>query len=187
MPKKSKDKGARYERKIAKIFGDAFGRKLRRVPLSGGLDIRCDIYDPEDDSFPLYIECKHRESYRIQSILDGTSELYDVYLKSAMLASRSYLTKKYKKGPEPIVVFKGGDFKEDMVMCCLNLQIPPGAVITSNKKPTKIKIKQRFSTMIFSPMRDVCVILLKEFVEHCPKGRMKLEHEVKDEDDGYPD
>lgn len=171
MPKKSRDKGARYERKIAKIFGEAFKRDLRRVPLSGGLDIKCDIYDPFHDDFPLFIECKHRESFRIQSIIDGTSELYEVYFRNQRLSEESYLVKKYDRSPFPIVVFKGGDFKIDMVMC--QVEHPESAI--------------SFYIGNWVDGHEVFITTLEEFIRWHPQDPLILNYEVNQEDDGDPD
>lgn len=112
----SRNKGNAFERKISKILSKHYpGFNLRRVPSSGGLDIKCDIYDPKDDSFPLFVECKHRKSFSLQTIMGGSSELYPMFDKIERDAGLSYLCKKYKEGPVPVVIFKGGDFLMDMV------------------------------------------------------------------------
>lgn len=116
MGKKSRTKGSIYERKIAKLFSKAYGRNLRRVPLSGGLDIKCDIYDPFNDDFPLWIECKNRKNFRFAHLFDPESALYEFLRKTRIDAGNSYLVKKYNRGPTPIVVFYGGEFTYDMVM-----------------------------------------------------------------------
>jgi len=152
MPKKSKDKGSRYERKIAKIFSKAFNRDLRRVPLSGGLDIKCDIYDPFFDDFPYFIECKHREIFTIDSIINGTSELYEFTRRNTILSKESYLISKYKQEPIPIVVFKGGNFKQDMV-------------IFNDCYFTKTCDYQNFK-MSFN---NFVIIPLNEFIKKCSK------------------
>jgi len=116
MARRSRDKGARFERFVASAFAARFNRKIRRVPLSGGLDIKCDLYDPENDDFPFFIECKYRESYRWSTLWDHGSPLFDVFLRTQKQASESYLKEKYIGGPHPLVVFKGGDFNAPMVM-----------------------------------------------------------------------
>lgn len=115
----SRRKGSVYERKIAAVFSEAFGHAftLRRVPLSGGLDIKCDVYDPTDDGFPFYIECKNRKTTDILSIINGTSDLYDWFLKNEKNLENSYLHKKYVKNKViPIVVFKEKRTNTNFVM-----------------------------------------------------------------------
>lgn len=112
----SRNKGNSYERKISKVLSKHYpGFNLRRVPSSGGLDIKCDIYDPQDDSFPLFVECKHRKSFSLQTVMGGSSELFEMYDKIVTDAERSYLNKKYVEGPVAVVIFKGGDFLMDMI------------------------------------------------------------------------
>lgn len=45
--RRSKNKGARYEGKVAKIINDALGTNLRRTPASGGLGIKGDLRDAD--------------------------------------------------------------------------------------------------------------------------------------------
>lgn len=113
----SRNKGNAFERKIAKILGRHFGFDVRRVPASGGLDIKCDIYCPFDDRFPLYVECKNRKSFVFDSILNGKSDLFKFWDKLVYDLSRSYLMQKYTEyRPIPVVIFRGGHFGGDMVM-----------------------------------------------------------------------
>jgi hypothetical protein len=112
----SRNKGNAYERKISKILSKHYPpHNLRRVPSSGGLDIKCDIYDPQNDSFPLFVECKHRKTFSLQTIMGGSSELFDMFDKIERDCEASYLQQKYVEGPKPVVIFKGGDFREDMI------------------------------------------------------------------------
>jgi hypothetical protein len=116
MGKSSRDKGSRFERRVAKLFGEVFNRKLRRTPLSGGHHIKCDIYDPENDDFPYYIECKFHKDFSINSIINCTSPLFKFHKKAFKEVEESHQAKKYKNSPIAIVVFKGGHFNEEMVL-----------------------------------------------------------------------
>lgn len=158
MSGKSRNKGSRYERKIAKIFGEVFNRDLRRVPLSGGLDIKCDIYDPFNDDFPYFIECKHRESFTLDGLINGTSDLFNFLDKVGLESFNSYLINKYTTQVAPIVVFKGGVFRTDMVM-----------------------FRNIFAKLIFGfhfnigehlriVAKDSTIITLEQFIKHCNKA-----------------
>lgn len=67
MPINSRAKGLRFERKMAKEFSKALDRDIVRVPASGGLEIRSDLYDPYDPNFNLFIECKSGYNFNIGS------------------------------------------------------------------------------------------------------------------------
>lgn len=81
--RKSKDKGSRFERELAKQFQEWSGLELRRTPLSGGWakqnpnasgDITC--IDP-DALFPFHIEAKNNESWNWEAILRGTCQVFE--------------------------------------------------------------------------------------------------------------
>lgn len=72
--KKSRNKGANYERKVAGIFKDALGVLLSRTPQSGGFqkgknvhsDFKGDIVCLEEGKdFNLHIECKNAQTLSI--------------------------------------------------------------------------------------------------------------------------
>ena len=179
MGKMSRDKGAAYERKVAKIFGKHFDRDLRRVPLSGGLDIKCDIYDPKNDDFPFFIECKNRKDFRVTSLLQGEGPLFDIYTKCALDASGSHLLDKYVQSVFPLVVFRGGDFKIDMVMFTrLIFEIFPVSRVW-----TDCSFISHRGTFYFMPVLD--------FLPHIPSDLVlqPKKHDIKilDEDDGETD
>ena len=68
----SQKKGANYERKIANAFGKIYG-KLRRTPLSGGMEWKGDIQAIEND-MPFSIECKKQEKLNIWKALKQAEE-----------------------------------------------------------------------------------------------------------------
>jgi len=112
----SKKKGNRFELKVAKLFSKAFKRKIRRTPLSGGHEIKSDIYDPNNDNFPYFVECKHHDDFKFNSLITGCSDLFKYYIKAAKEAKLSIQSKKYNKALMILIVFRGGHFKTDMVM-----------------------------------------------------------------------
>ncbi len=69
----TKRKGDNFERQVAKIFQDWYGREVRRAPLSGMGVLKIDIVS--DENFPFLIQCKKQESWRLESILSGKGEL----------------------------------------------------------------------------------------------------------------
>lgn len=112
----SRNKGNAFERKISKLLSKHYPpHNVRRVPSSGGLDIKCDIYDPQNDAFPLFVECKHRKTFTIGPILGGSSDLFPMFDKIQRDCEKSYLCKKYVEPPVAVVIFKGGDFQTEMI------------------------------------------------------------------------
>lgn len=77
----SRNKGAEYERKIAKVLGLWWDEDFNRTPMSGGLQwkednrVTGDIVTPPDSVFPFVIECKKREEWTFEQLLKGTGEI----------------------------------------------------------------------------------------------------------------
>ncbi|MEM5853355.1 MAG: hypothetical protein QW228_03225 [Candidatus Aenigmatarchaeota archaeon] len=65
----TKAKGDSFERKVAKIFTNWYGKTVRRTPLSGQIAIKSDIISDED--FPFLIECKKHERFYLEEILSS--------------------------------------------------------------------------------------------------------------------
>jgi hypothetical protein len=68
--KRSRNKGASYERHIAKILTKWWGSQIDRVPQSGGWQkerITGDV--AADDKFPFSVECKKQEGWHLEDIL----------------------------------------------------------------------------------------------------------------------
>ncbi|MEN3039775.1 MAG: hypothetical protein ABDI07_11635, partial [Candidatus Kryptonium sp.] len=75
-----KQKGDRFERKVAKIFTDWYGSLVRRTPLSGAASrMKTDILG--DSKFPFVVECKNTEAWRIETILTGKGYIFEEYIK----------------------------------------------------------------------------------------------------------
>lgn len=89
MGKKSRTKGANFERQIAKILSAEFGVTLRRTPLSGGWAkdsnvAAGDIVCVDDDAYwPFCIECKNAEGWRFSSLLTDKHSWFDNWLRQA--------------------------------------------------------------------------------------------------------
>ena len=179
MGKMSRDKGNRYERKIATLFSEAFNRDMRRVPASGGLDIKCDIYDPFDDSFPYFIECKCRNTFKFTTVFSGVNELFDFVHRNDAMANLSYLCTKYLYGPIPIVVFSGGDFRGDYV-----------AVTGLNIDKSLVSHKCYGSSVNHIFVNKIYIIGLDTFLKYCSKRPLQLREsraydtKIIEEDDG---
>jgi hypothetical protein len=60
VSKMSRDKGARFEREVARAFSAA-GFDVNRTPNSGGLRLKGDLYG----DVPAYVECKHTERWDV--------------------------------------------------------------------------------------------------------------------------
>lgn len=79
----SRDKGIRFERKIAKAFSESLGLDIRRTPLSGGWakgsaevagDLVC-VDNPDD--FPYHVECKCSEGWKLESLFTDQHKWFD--------------------------------------------------------------------------------------------------------------
>jgi len=85
--KMSRNKGNSYEREIAKILQDWWGGEFSRTPLSGGWHkkreenkrVRGDLITPED--FPFLVECKKRENWNLDQILNPKFEPLQWFMK----------------------------------------------------------------------------------------------------------
>lgn len=102
MPVNSKAKGDTYERKIAKKLTEWTGLKFERVPASGGLHWKKDnrVYGDivtNDPDFPFTIECKARESWNMDSLINGSKEV-EKWWKQAIADA-------WATGKEPMVIF----------------------------------------------------------------------------------
>ena len=64
-------KGKRFERDVAKTLNKKFGTNVRRTPQSGGLSIKGDIIDIDDNSIlsEFHFECKNQERLNIWKAL----------------------------------------------------------------------------------------------------------------------
>lgn len=81
--KSSRNKGANYERTIAKIFKEKLGVELKRTPQSGGFakdsskgdEFRGDIVSVDDTiDFKLHIECKDQATWSLPAWLRQSEE-----------------------------------------------------------------------------------------------------------------
>ena len=79
----AKQKGANYERKIAKKFQEEYGVELKRTPQSGGFaygnekaeDFRGDIIPIEKGvDLLLHIECKNQNTWKLKEWLKQAEE-----------------------------------------------------------------------------------------------------------------
>lgn len=74
----SRNKGAAFERKIAKLLSDALGISFKRTPQSGAFStnnkysaLAGDIYCEAD--FPYVIECKKYSEYNLEDLVTGAT------------------------------------------------------------------------------------------------------------------
>lgn len=109
----SKNKGAEYERKIAKALGSWWGEQFQRTPASGGLQwkkdnrVTGDIVTPPDSVFPFTIECKKREGWSLEQFLKNTGEMEEWWTQCVRDA------KKIDK--KPMVIFSK-NFDTDYIL-----------------------------------------------------------------------
>lgn len=101
----SRDKGSKFERKIAKMLSEGYGVEFHRTPLSGGLHwkeangVSGDIVPPDTINFPYNIECKNVETdWDFDKIIAGTSKFWEFWEQASKDAKDS---KKI-----PLLIFK---------------------------------------------------------------------------------
>lgn len=100
----AKQKGAEYEREIAKKFSERYGIQLVRTPQSGGFaknltdDFRGDIL-PSDKSVKLkvHIECKNQKKWNLpiwldQSENDAVKDKIPLVIFKKFYSSKNYVT-----------------------------------------------------------------------------------------------
>lgn len=76
-------KGAGFELRVAKLFSEAMGVKLRRTPMSGGWshdnpEVTGDLVCVEGN-FPFCVECKCEEGWRLESLFAPKHTWFDNY------------------------------------------------------------------------------------------------------------
>ncbi len=85
MGKMSRRKGAGFEVAVAKQFTEWLGYNVRRTPRSGAYggegwkDMSSDLMF--DFDFPYVVECKNRESWKLEHVLQGKGEVWDWWEK----------------------------------------------------------------------------------------------------------
>lgn len=93
--KKSRNKGQKAERELAKILSHWYGKELRRTPLSGGWakdHVQGDIAGDAD--FPLSVECKTHKKFRLEWLWDFDCEVqswWEQTLKQCKLGKLAFL------------------------------------------------------------------------------------------------
>lgn len=126
--RRSKRKGSSYERHIvntANPFLEPLGWKLQRTPRSGGWvamskdkefsRLRSDITAPAD--FPLFLECKKRESWAMEQLFRVGLERWEPYLWFVEAREKAREAGKvpiliFARNQVPDLVFMdGGDFE----------------------------------------------------------------------------
>lgn len=100
--RKSKNKGAGFERQVAKMFSEAYGLEFRRTPLSGGWakdsDVAAgDLVCVDDPDFPYCIECKKSEGWKLESLFTDNHAWFDNWWKQVV--------DECPEDKEPILVF----------------------------------------------------------------------------------
>ena len=182
MPKFSRDKGNRFERRISKLLGEVYNMRIGRVPLSGALHLKCDVYDIDAVGFPLYIECKFHESFKFSHITGENWELYGYWLKcyNDLQSNADYFRNQgFIDLPVPMVVFKGGIFKQEYALIPNEMLEIPLYHVNSVVKFDSIK-----------KAIDFCIVELDnvDWLDAIPVLKKKRPVYIRhQEDDGYAD
>jgi hypothetical protein len=144
--KSSRNKGANYERTIAKIFKDKLGIELKRTPMSGGFarsaekadEYRGDIVCLDvDKEFTLHLECKDHKSWSLPAWLRQAEEDCPKNKIPIVVMHRRQLITEGK------VTQKVGEYVTLPLEAFLDIVDKNKVVITkSNKKVLKKKVKK---------------------------------------------
>ena len=111
MGKFSSRKGAAFERRIAKMFEDAYGYAISRTPQSGGWGKHFtsgDLVAPEHPEFPWFCECKNDQSWNLWSSIFENKGMVDKWWIKACRQAKN-------EGKEPLLVI-GQDVQKPLVL-----------------------------------------------------------------------
>jgi len=86
-----KEKGAKFEREVAKMFRKYSGLELYRTPLSGGwgkAKTKGDLVAGEGVDFPYFVECKKQEGWDLWNCLfEGKGPVQEWWAKAQQQAA----------------------------------------------------------------------------------------------------
>jgi Holliday junction resolvase len=111
MGKMSRRKGANFENTVAKQFTEWLGYNVRRTPRSGAYggegwkDMSSDLMF--DFDFPYVVECKNRESWKMEHVYAGKGEVWDWWAKlilESISAKKQPMLILKKNHMEPLVM-----------------------------------------------------------------------------------
>ena len=163
--RKSKRKGSRYEREMAKLFSDWYGEELIRVPASGGMRslTRSDLSCRNPDYFPFVIECKHREDINFESIIKSPKVIIDYWIE---LKEKSNI--EYWKSSELRGVFK---FPKNPILiltknyCPNYIILQEYIIINLSRSVEKLKKESFISIHIPELNENIIIFVLEKFLE----------------------
>lgn len=160
--KMSRNKGAAYERRIAKILTAWWGTKFFRTPLSGGhqdmsneMNIAGDLVT-KDVLFPFHLELKKQEGWNLEHLLtsDKMGKIGDWFRQAK---------KDCKPGKIPFLIFSK-NYSPDFFLLQRNDMTSIQSVYTQNAKIFKMLL-YRMRNLYVIPYSGHIVGLLDEFVE----------------------
>ncbi len=103
MGRMSRNKGAGFERVVAKALEQAFGVRMKRTPLSGGWakdfpEVAGDVVCIEPDTEFMYcVECKKEEQWKLESLFSDRHAWFDGWW--------AQLIRECPNGKIPLLVF----------------------------------------------------------------------------------
>lgn len=170
--RKSKSKGSRFERKMAKLFSDWYGEELIRVPASGGMRslTRSDLSTRNPDFFPFVIECKHREDINFESIIKSPKVIIDYWIELKEKANIEYWKYSesngvFKSPKNPILILTKN-------YCPNYIILQEYIVINLSHSVEKLK-KENFIRIHISELNEnIVIFVLEEFLELVSKDNL---------------
>ena len=140
--KSSKNKGANYERTIAKIFKEKLGVELKRTPQSGGFakdsskgdEFRGDIVSIDDTiDFILHLECKDQATWNLPAWIRQSEEDCSEGKIPIVVFHRRQKNKDGKR------IQEAGDYVALSLEDFLNIVDKDKIVILKEQRPKKLK------------------------------------------------
>lgn len=142
----SKNKGANYERNIAKVFKEKLGVELKRTPQSGGFakdtskgdEFRGDIVSIDDTiDFNLHVECKDQATWSLPAWIRQMEEDCPEGKVSVVVFHRRQKNKDGKRIQEV------GDYVALSLEDFLNIVDKDKIVLLKEQRPKKLKKLKR--------------------------------------------
>ena len=161
----SRNKGAAFERLVAKLFSAWCGEEIRRTPLSGGWtkkpdsDLRCDLIC-DNPQFIYSIEVKKREGWDLSDLITGVRAVGS----TSLLGFWEQTLSQAPKDKIPLLVFsKNHDFIYVMFYReTVAARYTQDSILTTRSFP-QLELN-RFSTISQDSQTNLVICLLTDFL-----------------------
>ena len=115
--KNAKSRGSKWERDVAKILGDWWGKEFNRTPASGSLhwgeqfNVSGDVVTTKEAKFPFNVECKAHQGWTIDNLIRSNGEFPSWWEQSKHDADEAHKV--------PCIIYRRpGDRKSEAYFTC---------------------------------------------------------------------